>query len=225
MADKAPTDRAFELIVYAPIGAAMYVRDMMPSMLGIFVARGKREVQTHRTPESPSVPSPTDVRQKVEEGIGMAAGAASGGVGLAKDAASGGVGLAKDVAVGGVGFARDVAGTAIAGLLQWRYNEPAAASAAGSAASSAAGSANPGPAPTPASSPRVTPDPSASNGEPAADAPNVDDLPIPDYDELSASQVVERLDGLEHDSLELIRRYEAAHRARNTILGKIAQLG
>jgi hypothetical protein len=217
VADKAPTDRAFELIVYAPIGAAMYVRDMMPSMLGIFVARGKREVQTHRTPEPPSVPSPTDVRQKVEGGIGMAAGAASGGVGLAKDAASGGVGLAKDVAVGGVGFARDVAGTAIAGLLQWRYNEPAAANAASSA--------NPGPAPAPASSPRVAPDPSASNGEPAADAPNVDDLPIPDYDELSASQVVERLEGLERDSLELIRRYEAAHRARNTILGKIAQLG
>jgi len=50
-------------------------------------------------------------------------------------------------------------------------------------------------------------------------------LPIPDYDELSASQVVERLEGLDHDSLELIRRYEAAHRSRNTILGKIAQLG
>ena len=50
VADKAPIDRAFELFVYAPIGAAMYVRDMMPSMLGIFVARGKREVQSHRTP-------------------------------------------------------------------------------------------------------------------------------------------------------------------------------
>src|SRR6478736_3434274 len=62
VADKAPTDRAFELIVYAPIGAAMYVRDMMPSMLGIFVARGKREVQSHRTPEPPPVPSPTDMR-------------------------------------------------------------------------------------------------------------------------------------------------------------------
>jgi hypothetical protein len=212
VADKAPTDRAFELIVYAPIGAAMYVRDMMPGMLGIFVARGKREVQTHRTPEPPSVPSPTDVRQKVEESIGMAAGAASGGVGLAKDAASGGVGLAKDVAVGGVGLARDVAGTAIAGLLQWRYNEPAPAAAAPSTAATA-------PAPGP------TPHPAASNGEPVADAPNVDDLPIPDYDELSASQVVERLVGLDHDSLELIRRYESAHRARNTILGKIAQLG
>jgi hypothetical protein len=36
--------------------------------------------------------------------------------------------------------------------------------------------------------------------------------------------VVERLDGLDRDSLEAIRRYETAHRGRNTILGKIAQL-
>jgi hypothetical protein len=54
--------------------------------------------------------------------------------------------------------------------------------------------------------------------------PTVESLPIPDYDELSASQVVERLDGLDAESLEAIRRYETEHRSRNTILGKIAQL-
>ena len=54
--------------------------------------------------------------------------------------------------------------------------------------------------------------------------PPRDALPIPDYDELSASQVVERLDGLDRESLEAIRRYETDHRGRNTILGKIAQL-
>jgi hypothetical protein len=219
VADKAPTDRAFELIVYAPIGAALYVRDMMPSMLGIFVARGKREVQSHRTPEPPPMPSPTDVRQKVEGGIGVAAGAAAG-------AASGSVGLAKDVAVSGVGIARDVAGTAIAGLLQWRYNDPAstASDAATGAASATASAHDPAPAAS-ASAPASSPTPAAANGGAADDAPAVDALPIPDYDELSASQVVERLEGLDHDSLELVRRYEAAHRSRNTILGKIAQLG
>ena len=123
----------------------------------------------------------------------------------------------------GVGLARDVAGTAIAGLLQWRYSDPAPAPAPAARATSApepapsSSSSSPAPAPAPASA--------ASNGEPVADAPDVDALPIPDYDELSASQVVERLEGLDHDSLELIRRYEAAHRSRNTILGKIAQLG
>jgi hypothetical protein len=49
-------------------------------------------------------------------------------------------------------------------------------------------------------------------------------LGIPDYDELSASQVVERLDGLQRSELEAIRDYEEAHRARRTILFKIEQL-
>jgi len=49
-------------------------------------------------------------------------------------------------------------------------------------------------------------------------------LAIPDYDSLSASQVVPRLAGLTADELEAVRRYEAAHRARRTILGRVAQL-
>jgi hypothetical protein len=49
-------------------------------------------------------------------------------------------------------------------------------------------------------------------------------LAIPDYDELSASQVVDRLEGLASDELEAIREYEQSHRARNTVLGKIEQL-
>ena len=49
MADeKPPVEKAVELFVYAPVGMALYVRDMFPSMMGIFVARGKREVQSHR---------------------------------------------------------------------------------------------------------------------------------------------------------------------------------
>jgi hypothetical protein len=50
------------------------------------------------------------------------------------------------------------------------------------------------------------------------------DLAIADYDNLSASQIVDRLDGLGRDDLETIRAYETAHRARNTILGKLEQL-
>jgi hypothetical protein len=215
--EKSHSDRAFELIVYAPIGAAMYVRDMTPSMLGIFVARGKREVAPHRVPEPPPVPvpTPTEVRQKMEEGFGMAAGAA----GAAAGAAAGGVGLARDVAVGGVGLARDVAGSALTGFLQRR-----GAPAPGPATDAAPAATTRPPAPTPASDEAA---PGSPNGAPAPalDVPLVDDLPIPDYDQLSASQVVERLAGLDHDSLDRIRRYESAHRARNTILGKIAQLG
>jgi hypothetical protein len=59
---------------------------------------------------------------------------------------------------------------------------------------------------------------------PAADGPDADDLAIPDYESLSASHVVNRLPGLTADELEAVRRYEAAHRGRKTILNKVAQL-
>jgi hypothetical protein len=49
-------------------------------------------------------------------------------------------------------------------------------------------------------------------------------LAIPDYDALSASQVVPRLAGLAGDELDAVRRYEGANRGRKTILSKIAQL-
>jgi hypothetical protein len=49
-------------------------------------------------------------------------------------------------------------------------------------------------------------------------------LAIPGYDTLSASQVVPRLDALRPAELEAVRRYEDAHRARRTILNRIAQL-
>ncbi|MGH9026304.1 MAG: hypothetical protein ACRDWD_09345 [Acidimicrobiia bacterium] len=49
-------------------------------------------------------------------------------------------------------------------------------------------------------------------------------LAIPDYDELSASQVVDRLDGLGNEELAQVRDYEASNRGRRTILGKIDQL-
>lgn len=50
------------------------------------------------------------------------------------------------------------------------------------------------------------------------------DLAIADYDSLAASQVIPRLAGLEPGELAAVQRYEAGHRGRKTILGKIAQL-
>ena len=61
----------------------------------------------------------------------------------------------------------------------------------------------------------------ASNGGTSGGA---GDLPISGYDGLSASQVIERLDGLSRGSLERIRAYERAHRARRTVLASIDQL-
>lgn len=49
-------------------------------------------------------------------------------------------------------------------------------------------------------------------------------LAIPDYDGLSASQVVNRLAGLSTAELRSVQLYEAANRGRKTILSKVAQL-
>ena len=51
-----------------------------------------------------------------------------------------------------------------------------------------------------------------------------DDLPIAGYDTLAASQIVARLDGLAADQLATVAAYEAAHRNRKTVLGKLDQL-
>ena len=76
-----------------------------------------------------------------------------------------------------------------------------------------------GPPPEPEPAP-----PGATVTEPARPAAPPGGLAIPDYDALSVSQVVDRLEGLPVADLEAIRAYEASHRARNTVLGKIALL-
>jgi hypothetical protein len=58
----------------------------------------------------------------------------------------------------------------------------------------------------------------------AGPAPAAVDLPIPGYDSLSASQVVQRLPGLTVGELDAIRAYELAGRGRKTVLLRVAQL-
>jgi len=108
--------------------------------------------------------------------------------------------------------AREMAGSALAQFLAMRAN--------GATITDESAPFTAAPEPTPAPAPQAAPAPPAS----PAHVPSADALPIPDYDELSASQVVERLEGLDRESLDAIRRYESEHRGRNTILGKIAQL-
>lgn len=54
--------------------------------------------------------------------------------------------------------------------------------------------------------------------------PVASSLGIPDYDALSASQVVSRLRGLAPRELAALKAYEAATRSRKTILNRITQL-
>jgi hypothetical protein len=76
---------------------------------------------------------------------------------------------------------------------------------------------------TPTPSPVSVADAAGEHAAPEL-VPDAGSLGITDYDALSASQVVPRLDGLAAAELDAVRRYEAAHRGRKTILAKIAQL-
>ncbi len=62
--------------------------------------------------------------------------------------------------------------------------------------------------------------PQAGNGH----IPEVSTLSIPGFDSLSASQVVQRLDGLNRTELVSVRAYEASTRGRRTILNRVDQL-
>jgi pyruvate/2-oxoglutarate dehydrogenase complex dihydrolipoamide acyltransferase (E2) component len=80
-------------------------------------------------------------------------------------------------------------------------------------------------APPPASTaPTAAPTPSAARPSSGSKGPAAGGLAIPDYDGLSASQVVNRLAGLSAEELAAVQDYEAANRGRKTILSKVAQL-
>lgn len=85
----------------------------------------------------------------------------------------------------------------------------------------------PGPAPTEAAAPTSTPEAPAATPSDNGTSVTVHDaqsLAIPGYDSLSASQVVQRLAGLNPEELAAIGSYEAAGRGRRTILNRVAQL-
>lgn len=77
---------------------------------------------------------------------------------------------------------------------------------------------------TPRAAPREATPVDAAPAVPGPPAPPVDSLAIPDYDSLSASQVVPRLAALSGPELAAVRDYEGANRGRKTILNRIDQL-
>lgn len=72
----------------------------------------------------------------------------------------------------------------------------------------------------------TSPSRTAARGKPAKESTGAtaEELPIPAYDTLAASQVVERLPSLTAGELEAVRRHESATRRRRTVLHRIAQL-
>jgi hypothetical protein len=83
------------------------------------------------------------------------------------------------------------------------------------------------PFPAPVVRAASTPSRSASPASAAPEgtpAPTSSPLAIPGFDTLSASQVVQRLDGLTADELRAVRDHETGHRGRRTILNRVEQL-
>ncbi len=178
------TERALELLVYGPLGFALYLRDTAPSFLKLFVARGRAVLD--------------DQRKSVEGQLGQARV-------VGKFAATYGGPQVRRVVDEGFTKAWSAAEQALEAL--------------GTVTGTSAHVGGVPSAPSP-----EAPAPSAPPPPRPAGASTVSGLAIPDYDELSASQVVDRLEGLPRGELEAIRAYETAHRGRNTVLGKIDQL-
>jgi hypothetical protein len=179
-------ERAVDLLVYAPVGVALYLRDTVPMFVNLFVSRGRAEVGQRRQYAESQVSQAKalgeyafefggpKLREQVEKGIAAARKGA-------------------EAVLGGIG---EVSGPS--------PERPASAT----------------------TEPKKPARPAADAGVEVSEEgkPSATTLGIPDYDELSASQVVERLDGLQSSELAAVRTYEEAHRARRTILFKIEQL-
>ena len=81
------------------------------------------------------------------------------------------------------------------------------------------------PVTAPESAPAAPAAPAAADRPaPSSHVPDVATLAIPGFDTLSASQVVQRLDGLSRSELVAVRAYETAGRGRRTILSRVDQL-
>jgi len=170
-----PLERAVEILVYAPIGLAMFAKDTVPTFMKMFVARGQTEV-THRRKTA-------ETQAGQYKTIGQMA-----------------------VKYGGPEVRRQA--ESAAGTVRKRAEETIAAVAAVSTPPTASNGTKP----------------HATKSAAAPATPMARDLAIPEYDLLSASQVIDRLVGLARPDLLAVQLYETAHRARTTILGKISQL-
>jgi len=191
-------ERTLELLLYAPIGIGLFLKENAPQFVDMFVSRGRAEVDRRHE----------DVQQRVTTARSL------GQVALAFGAP-----MVRRRVEQTVADAQRRAGEL--------FGAPASDSSPPRVERSADTTVETSPPPAP-----VAATPAPRNAAPsAASAPSTTNgsassagLPIPGYDALSASQVVERLVGLAPDELDAVHDYEASHRQRRTILGKIEQL-
>lgn len=197
-------ERALELLLYAPIGVGLFLKDTAPNFVDMFVSRGRAEIDKRHD----------EVQQRVTTAKSLGQVAMAFGPPIVRERVERTV---------------DDARRRAEGLFGSPASEPAPRTE------------TPRPEPRLTETPRTEPAGPVIASEPASTSvsasswtsyspPGNDDgassasLPIPGYDALSASQVVERLIGLTPVELDAVHAYEASHRGRRTILGKIEQL-
>jgi hypothetical protein len=207
-------ERTLELLLYAPIGIGLFLKETAPQFVDMFVARGRAEIDRRQN----------DVEQRVTTARSLGQVALAFGPPMVRQRVERTVADAYHRAEGLFGSTTsDAIPTQRAAAPSPTPPTTESTGSTGSTGWSAA-----------TSPPREAID-FASNGGPASNDLSTSDLatsalassaglPIPGYDALSASQVVERLTGLSRDELDAVHAYEASHRQRRTILGKIEQL-
>ncbi len=192
-------DRALRLLVYGPVGLACYLKDSAPTFMDVFVSRGKREVD--------------GARKVVEEKLGFAKAEPEPAPSPQQRMADS-IGSLTKVAAQATSMMASMAGPVV----------NAATNAASTVTTPRSDDGAGVPTPPPADPADHLPGNGAAGGTNGAADGDATDLPIPGFDGLSASQVIERLEGMSRGALERVRRYEVAHRARRTILASIDQL-
>jgi hypothetical protein len=187
-------ERAVDLLVYAPVGVALYLRDTVPMFVNLFVSRGRAEVGQRR--------------QQAEGQVSQAKA-------LGEYALEFGGPMLREQVEKGIAAARKGAEAVIGGLGEEPTPTPEPPASSQTETNSTA-----------TKSKKAKAEPAAGSTDDGSEEakPSATTLGIQDYDELSASQVVERLDGLQAAELDAVRAYEIAHRARRSILFKIEQL-
>ena len=205
---KSPGDRLLELVVFGPAGLAVTIVEEFPKLVEKGRHRVEGQVHTARLVGQFAFQMG---RRQLEESLGRL-----GGHHEARESESAPHPGADHVEHGEVlGTTEPSVGSSssvdASGIL-------AASPSVGTSSAASSPREQPGPVEAPAA-PSVWLGGAAPNGTGSPSA-----LAIPGYDSLSASQVVQRLEGLSPPELEEVRAHEAAHRQRRTILHRVEQL-
>lgn len=221
-----PIDAALDLFVFAPVGLALTAAEELPKLaakgrtrvnnqlavarvVGQFaVARGRKMVERRlsQPPSAPAGPSrSTPAPEPVRDDRSYDQLTANEPADLAVVTP---IGAARSAPRADTGEGLPGADTVDAGedVVVSTVGDPAPA---------------PGPQPESGSEPGSE---SVSGGAGSPARPDPATLAIPGYDSLSASQVVQRLAGLDSDELAAVGAYEQAHRGRRTVLNRVDQL-